>query len=127
MKHFLKEVRSKKTYLQKSFSKETKLFVIERDKVCRVCGRPPAIPQFHHIYFRSQLFNDIINWAENCAYLCYGCHEGVTNRIGDYWSGVDEKLKAESLEMYRKNKLTPVDAMSTLESIFRGVFGYLPE
>lgn len=128
MTHYLKSPRKKKTRSDKSFPPEVVEASYKRDKgACVCCGSCIGLEIHpHHIFYRSELYRDIINWKENAATICQRCHAAVTNKTPDNGGKEkDKQLKRQSIEWFRKNRDTSEDDMRTLEALYRARYGRL--
>jgi 5-methylcytosine-specific restriction endonuclease McrA len=112
-------MRTKKTYQQKSFSQEVKQSVYDEFPCCWVCGASNAW-EFHHVFYRSELYRDIINWKENCALLCSKCHNAITNKTKENnGQEYDKLLKQKAIEAFAANERCTNEDIAVLKKIYR--------
>ena len=128
MTHYLKSPRKKKTKSDKSFPPEVVEAIYRRDKgACTICGSCINLESHpHHVFYRSELYRDIINWKENAVTICTCCHNTVTNKTPDNrGKEMDKQLKRQSIEWFKKNKNTTEDDIKTLTALYRARYGRL--
>ncbi len=128
MTHYLKSPRKKKTKSDKSFPPEVVEAIFKRDKeACTICGSCINLSVApNHIFRRSELYRDIINWKENGHIICTSCDHAVTNPTPDNGGKeMDKQLKRQSIEWFRKNRDTSEDDIRTLEALYRARYGRL--
>jgi len=126
--NYLKQPRTKKTRSDKSFPPDVVEAIFKRDKgACTICGSCINLEVHpNHIFRRSELYRDIINWKENGHIICRNCHIAVTNPTPDNGGKeMDKQLKRQSIEWFRKNRDITEDDMRTLEALYRARYGRL--
>lgn len=123
---YLKKQRTKKTYKQKSFSPTTIEQAMARDlESCRICGVCVNLDAPHHIFARSELYNDIINRVENCAIICRICHNAITNPTeSNKGKEYDKQLKQESIKEFKENGVSD-EELRILIAAYRSKYGAL--
>ena len=128
MTHYLKSSRKKKTKSDKSFPKEVVEAIYRRDKgACTICGSCINLEAHpHHVFYRSELYRDIINWKENGVTICTRCHASITNKTPDNGGKeMDKQLKRQSIKWFKKNKNTTDEDIKTLTALYRARYGRL--
>lgn len=119
--NYLKQPRTKKTYKEKSFSPKTIEAAMKRDKEsCRICGVCFGLDPLHHIFFRSELYSDIINKLPNASVICSKCHQAITNPTKDNKGReYDKQLKGEAIREFIAAG-TDKSEVAKLQQIYRG-------